>query len=77
MALPYISNKEGSVSVAPETKTRKSDKVRLDPVELACEELMQAIEKKNIKLMAACLKSIFAICDYKPHVEGPHIKKGK
>jgi len=77
MALPFVSNKEGSVSMEPKTITRKSDgKRKIDPVEVAAEELLIAIKKGNVNHIAQALRAAFIICDSEPHIEGPH-KKGK
>jgi hypothetical protein len=73
MSLPFLKDKEGSVSMPNEAKLRKPDGEEHDDMHLVAQELIAAIHSKNIKDVAELLKTAFILCDAEPHHEGKHI----
>ena len=69
--LPFLKkNHESSVSV-PETVTREHDE-DFDSLEVAAEDLMNAVHSKNAKAVASALRAAFELMDSEPHQEGEH-----
>lgn len=75
--LPFMKkNKESSVSVASEAIKREPDhEVEYDALHAAAEDILQAIEKKDVANLAIALRAAFELCDSEPHVEGPHLEE--
>jgi hypothetical protein len=75
--LPFLKKtKEASVSAAPQTIVRESDheeELEHEPLDVIAQELVDAVHKKDAKLVADCLHAAFEILDAMPHVEGEHI----
>lgn len=73
--LPFLKrDKEASVSGPVETLTRKSDEgsEEYDPMHAAAEDLIHALNSKNITNVAEALRAAFHIADAEPHIEGEH-----
>lgn len=67
--------KEGSVSSDVDHIKRESDDgaEEYDVLHSAAEDLLKAIESKNVKSVAEALRAAFELCDLEPHEEGPHV----
>lgn len=73
--LPFLKrNKEASASAPVESVERKPDEgaEEFDSMESAAQDLCDAVEKKDIKAVAAALRAAFELMDSEPHVEGEH-----
>jgi hypothetical protein len=74
--LPFLKKaKEEASASTTEKVLRKPDdesEEEFDSLEVAAEELLFAIEKKDTKAIAAALRAAFELCDSEPHFEGPH-----
>lgn len=73
--LPFLKkNKEASASAPVDSLERKPDSAEseYDPLEACAEDLLQAMEKKDVKMLAAALRSAFELCEMEPHKEGDH-----
>lgn len=72
--LPFLKrSQEASASAPVESVTRDSDHEEdFDDLEVAAEDLLFAIEKKDAKAIAAALRAAFQLFDSEPHTEGPH-----
>ncbi len=75
--LPFLKNKEKQQSAvmvkqrAPDQPEQEDDK---SASHMACaQDLLKAIESKDIKGIAEALQSAFEIMDSEPHVEGEHV----
>lgn len=71
--LPFMRKKmEGSVSENPETSFRKpdDDKEDVDSLHTAAEDILQAINSKNIKALSDSLKAFYDLRDALPHLQG-------
>lgn len=79
--LPFLKkSKEASVSAPAQTIVRESDheeKLEHEPLDIIAEELIDAVHKKDVKMVADCLHAAFEILDALPHVEGEHISEGE
>lgn len=73
--LPFLKDKkEASVSAPPSTITRESDDESdsFDSLEVAAQDLCDAIHSRNYKAVAEALRAAFELCESEPHEEGPH-----
>lgn len=72
--LPFLKNKhEASVSLPADTIRREPDgEESFDSLEVAAQDLIDAIHSKNVKAVSEALRAAFELCDSEPHVEGPH-----
>jgi uncharacterized protein YukE len=73
--LPFLKReKEAGVSGPVETITRKADEgsEEYDSMHAAAEDLIHALETKNVKNVAEALRAAFHIADAEPHIEGEH-----
>lgn len=71
--LPFLKqSQEASASSPIETITRDHDDGEFDEMEMAAEDLCDAVHAKDYKRVAEALKAAFEICDSQPHDEGPH-----
>ena len=70
--LPFLKkNQEASVYLEEEHKKRESDEESdYDMLESAAEDLLSAIQSRDIKAIASALKAAFEMCDSQPHEEG-------
>ena len=77
--LPFLKRtKEASVSAPAQTIVRESDheeELEHQPLDIIAEELIDAVHKKDAKLVADCLHAAFEMLDAMPHVEGEHISE--
>jgi len=72
--LPFLKDKrEGSVSEPPSTIRRDPDDgADFDSLEVAAQDLCDAVHSRNYKAVAEALRAAFELCDSEPHEEGPH-----
>lgn len=75
--IPFMKKKEVSVSMPVEHIMRDSDhEEEMDEhdelMEAIAHELMEALQKKNVKDVVMALRAAFQILDSEPHVEGEH-----
>ena len=80
MPLPFLKKKEASISIPPESVKRKPDndiEEEFDYIDSASEDLISAIQSKDVKGVSAALRAAFQMMDEMPHVEGPHISEGE
>lgn len=72
--LPFLKkSQESGVSAPVEKITREPDEDSdFDPLEVAAEDVLFAVEKKDAKALARALRAAFDLCDSEPHLEGPH-----
>lgn len=69
--LPFLKNKEGSVSAPTETIHRESDEESdFDSLEVAAQDLCDAIHSKDYKGVASALRAAFDLLESEPHSEG-------
>lgn len=75
--LPFMKkDKEASVSAVPSRIKREPDhEVDYDSLEAAAQDVLAALESKNVRDLAIAIRAAFEICDSEPHVEGPHIEE--
>lgn len=73
--IPYLKlGKEASVSAPVSVEKRKPDQdSEYDPLEVAAEDLCNAIAAKDYKAIAEALRAAFQLADSEPHIEGEHI----
>ena len=73
--IPFMRNKEASVSAPAEVERRKpdSEEGEYDALEAAAEDLGAALAAKDFKAAAAALRAAFQLADSEPHIEGEHI----
>ena len=69
--LPFLKNKEGSVSedVNPITRNPDDDTAML---RFAAIDIISAIRKGSVEDLVESLKAFCDIRDSEPHLEGPH-----
>lgn len=67
--LPFLKkNQESGVSGPVDTITREPDNdEEFDSLEVAAEDVLFAIEKKDKKALARALQAAFDICDTQPY----------
>ena len=74
---PFLKlKKDASASMPIDTMTRKSDEDEsqdLDGLEIAMEELHNALMAKDYKSAAQIFRDAADLVDSQPHVEGEHI----
>ncbi len=72
--LPFLKKtKEASASLPIESQERKPDNDNdFDSLEVAAQDLLHAIEKKDAKAVAEALRAAFELVDSQPHFEGEH-----
>lgn len=72
--LPFLKNtKEASMSEDADPVKRKSDDGEdYDSLEVAAQDLCDAIHSKDSKAVAEALRAAFQICDLEPHEEFDH-----
>ena len=72
--LPFLKkNQEASASGPIESQKREPDEdADRDMLEVAAQDLMDALHKKDAKALAAALRAAFELFDSDPHMEGPH-----
>lgn len=73
--LPFLKKKdEVSVSAPSDKIKRNPDRsVDYDYLHAAADDLINALEKKDVEGVAIALRAAFEICDAAPHEEGEHI----
>jgi hypothetical protein len=69
--LPFLKkSQESGVSSEPEKIRREPDEGEgFDSLEVAAEDFLFAIEKKDSKALAQALRAAFMICESEPHEE--------
>lgn len=74
--LPFLKRSQEASSSGPvESVTREpdyEDDSEFDSLEIAAQELLDAIDKKDVKAMATAIRAAIELCDSEPHTEGPH-----
>lgn len=71
--LPFLKNsKEASGSGPQEKVTREHDDEDFDSIEVAAQDVIDAVHAKDVKALASALRAAFELCDSEPHEEGPH-----
>ena len=74
--IPFLKRKDDvSISVSPDSIKREPDEDKeedYDSLEAACEDLCNAIEKKDYKAMAAAWRAGFDLLEMQPHEEIHH-----
>lgn len=70
--LPFLKNQyEGSVSTPPDTIHREPDEdSEFDSLEVAAQDLCDAIHSKDYKGVASALRAAFDLLESQPHEEG-------
>ena len=73
--LPFLKSKQDSAaSSSDEVKIRKPDSgEEYDVMHAVAQDLLHAIESKNVKDLAEALRAAFELADSEPHEEGEHI----
>lgn len=74
--LPFLknTNQDGaSSSPIDSIKRNADDGSDYDSMESCAEDVLNAIQSKNKKLLAQALRAAFELCDSEPHEEGPHV----
>lgn len=74
--LPFLKkNREASASAPPDSIRREPDDEAdsYDSLHSAAEDLLKAVESKNIKGIAEAIRAAFELCESSPHEEGEHI----
>lgn len=74
--LPFLKReKEASVSMPSDSIKREPDEghEEYDSMHAAAEDLLHAIQSKNVKALAECLRAAFELMESEPHEEGEHI----
>lgn len=73
--LPFRKRQDEASASAPVDKIERKpdDGAEFDSMEACAEDILQAMEKKDVKMLAAALRSAFEMLDMEPHVEGPHL----
>jgi hypothetical protein len=74
MSLPFVFKDEDKKAggVVVEHRSEREERPRHLGLEAAAEELMKAMERKDVQGMANALTSAFYLLDAMPHVEGEH-----
>ena len=75
LPLPFKKlSDEASISAPPDKIMREPDEdAEYDSLHSAAEDLLSAINSKDIKAIASALRAAFELCDSEPHEEGPHV----
>lgn len=59
MGLPFLKNKEGSMSAPVETVTRKPDEQPdMDMLDACAHDMLQALDKKDVSMLKAALQAL-------------------
>lgn len=74
---PPHQNKDKRVGVLVSEMRSESGRERNIALEVAAEELMQAMEKKDVQAMASALRNVVQLVELEPHLEGPHEDVGE
>ena len=69
---PPFDRKDKKVGVVVSEMRNESGRERNIALEVAAEELMQAMEKKDVQAMASALRNVVQLVELEPHLEGPH-----
>ena len=72
MPLPFLKNKEASISAPVESIKREPDN-DIDSLHVAAEDLMNAVHSKNIPAIAEALRAAFEMLDSEPGEEGSNV----
>lgn len=74
MSLPFALKSEDkkAAGVVVEHRSEGESKPRNVGLEAAAEELLKAMERKDVQGMANALTSAFFLLDAMPHTEGAH-----
>jgi hypothetical protein len=69
--LPILKKKEGSMAYTPDHLVRKSDEPKeYDIMHSVAEDMLHAINSKNVKMLAETIKAAFELCEAEEHEEG-------
>lgn len=73
--IPFLKRKdEASISAPVDKIERKPDEDKeVDSLEVAAEDLCNAVHAKDYKAAAAALRAAFDLMEMEPHKEGEHI----
>jgi len=81
--LPFLRKRDEQSSPGLIVKNRTPDKNEENQddshegMHAAAQDLLSAIESKDVKSIAEALKAAFEIADSMPHSEGPHTNEDK
>lgn len=68
--LPFKRRQEAALALPDESVLRKPDnEAEYDPLLAAAEDLISAVQSKNIKGVAEALRAAHVICESYPHEE--------
>lgn len=73
--IPFLKRKEEASISAPADKIKRDpdDGAEVDSLEVAAEDLCNAVHAKDYKAAASALRAAFELLDSEPHEEGEHI----
>lgn len=72
--LPFQSDrKEGGAVSMPIESQKLETQDEVDYLEYAAQDLLQALQSRDIKGIASALRAAFELCDMMPHEEGDHL----
>lgn len=74
--LPFLkTKKESSIGITEQKKLKDGEIVmdEMSELDIVAEELIAAMEMKDVAGVSQALKAAFEIMDAMPHEEGPHI----
>jgi len=74
---PPFDRKDKKVGVIATESRSESGRERNIALEVAAEELLSAMEKKDTVAMASALRNVVQLVELEPHLEGPHEDVGE
>lgn len=76
--LPFLDKKKEASVVVPSDRIKREpdQEPDYDSLHSAAEDVMSALEQKDIPALAEALRAAFDICDSMPHEEGPDTNEG-
>ena len=74
MSLPFLKPKRSPGLIVEEIE-RPNDHEGMESVEACAQDIIDAVQRRDAKLLAIALKSAFECLDAMPHEEGPHVNE--
>lgn len=74
---PPFNNKDKKVGVIVTESRSESGRERNVALEVAAEELMDALQRKDVQAIASALRNAVQLVELEPHLEGPHEDVGE
>lgn len=74
---PPFQDKDKKVGVIVSESRSDSGRDRNIALEVAAEELLRAVEKKDVVALASALRNAVQLVELEPHLEGPHEDVGE